>query len=121
MIVLHAVPIIVARIGGGEVSHLPGVRGIPSSDVPRAGSPYAYGQQRRALLDKPQVCHLCGSAPATSADHEPPLSRHVHVPGTGCCTLIPSGLRCQRRQGGRLMRQHEPERKRSIPPPSRRW
>ncbi len=102
------------------MSHLPGVRGIPSSDVPRAGSPYAYGQQRRALLDKPQVCHLCGSAPATSADHDPPLSRHVHVPGTGCCTLIPSGLR-QRRQGGRLMRQHEPERKRSIPPPSRRW
>jgi hypothetical protein len=62
-----------------------------------------YEQQRRELLDSPagQFCVHCGE-PATEADHQPPLSLHRHISGTGCCQLVPSCFKCGREQGGQL-------------------
>lgn len=69
--------------------------------MPRRGSPYGgdYGRQRRALLGLPCELRLvCAGAPATEADHDPPLRRHRHVEGSGCCRLRPACWACQRRQ-----------------------
>jgi hypothetical protein len=41
---------------------------------------------------------VCNGARATEADHDPPLSRHRHVEGSGCCRLRPACGPCQRRQ-----------------------
>lgn len=53
------------------------------------------------LADSPMCVH-CGRRTATEADHNPPLSRHVHVPGSDCCVLLPSCFDCARAQGGQL-------------------
>lgn len=69
--------------------------------MPRRGSPYGprYERARRALLGRPCALRLvCDGAAATEADHVPPLSRHVHVEGSGCCRLQPACGPCQRRQ-----------------------
>lgn len=62
-----------------------------------------YHRQRTALLasSEGQFCIHCG-ARATEADHQPPLSLHRHVPGTGCCRLVSSCFDCGRKQGGAL-------------------
>lgn len=41
---------------------------------------------------------VCEGDPADSADHSPPLSRHEHVRGSGCCVLRPACMRCQHEQ-----------------------
>ncbi len=65
----------------------------------------AYGHQhqvaRRALLEANPWCAHCG-APATEADHQPPLALHEHLEGSGCCVLVPSCHDCGRKQGGHL-------------------
>ncbi len=61
----------------------------------------SYKQARSRLLAVEQVCAHCGRA-ATEADHQPPLSQHAHLDGTGCCRLVPSCPRCARRQGAIL-------------------
>jgi hypothetical protein len=69
--------------------------------MPRNGSPYgpAYERARKRLLGRPCALRLvCDGAPATSADHVPPLSRHRHVEGSGCCHLQPACTPCQNRQ-----------------------
>lgn len=69
--------------------------------MPRKGSPYGpgYERERRRLLGKPCRLRLvCSGDPATEADHVPPLSRHRHVDGSGCCKLQPACGPCQRRQ-----------------------
>jgi hypothetical protein len=43
---------------------------------------------------------VCDGVLADSADHDQPLSQHDHVPGSGCCRLIPACTACQRKQGG---------------------
>lgn len=54
------------------------------------------------LVGKPQCCEVgCGTV-ATTADHFPPLSRHVHREGTGCCVLRPMCVEHMVAQGGRL-------------------
>lgn len=58
----------------------------------------------------------CGRA-ATSPDHVPALARHDHQAGSGCCTLVPSCLPCQRTQGARIRN----TRTRTRATASRRW
>ena len=72
--------------------------------MPRSSSPYGprYVEARRRLLAGRPLCwHGCGRL-ATESDHDPPLARHYHVEGSGCCVLRPSCKPCQRRQGGEL-------------------
>jgi hypothetical protein len=49
---------------------------------------------------------VCDGAPASEADHVPPLSRHRHVEGSGCCRLRPACGPCQRRQAVDLANEH---------------
>src|SRR5262245_13516253 len=51
------------------------------------------------LLDPPVDCAHCKRRIANTLDHDPPLSMHVHRPGTGCCRLIPSCEECNRAGG----------------------
>jgi hypothetical protein len=91
--------------------------------------PTAYGHNyrraRAVLLAQQLPCQLrlaCDGAIADSADHVPPLALHVHVPGSGCCRLLPECLACQRSQGGsvaNLLRARA--RTPAIPRPSRVW
>lgn len=69
--------------------------------MPKA--PYAargYRRERARLLGLPCAC----GAPATQADHQPPLALHHHVEGSGCCVLVPSCAKCAVEQGGRVSR-----------------
>lgn len=71
--------------------------------MPRKGSPYGPAHERfkRDLQRRPRACQLrlvCEGAWASEPDHDPPLSRHRHVEGTGCCRLRPACGPCQRRQ-----------------------
>jgi hypothetical protein len=69
--------------------------------VPRRGSGYgpAYQRAKARLVGRPCELRLvCDGAPATEPDHVPPLSRHRHVEGSGCCRLRPACGPCQRRQ-----------------------
>lgn len=62
------------------------------------------GEHRRARLVQLEAqpwCEDCGE-PATIADHCPPLSRHEHVPGSGCCFYRSQCARCSARQAGEL-------------------
>lgn len=72
--------------------------------MPRRGSPYgpAYDRARRVLLAGRPMCVHCRRRLATEADHQPPLTLHVHRNGAGCCRLVPACGPCQREQAGRL-------------------
>jgi hypothetical protein len=60
---------------------------------------HRYQLLRASLLGLPCALQLvCDGDPADSADHTPPLSRHDHVEGAGCCVLQPACLRCQGEQ-----------------------
>lgn len=98
--------------------------------MPRKGSPYGprYEKVRAALLGAPcQMQLMCDGAPATSCDHEPPLSRHTHIEGSGCCLLRPACTPCQLRQARMLSGQTAHFRSLGLEPPradiepSRRW
>lgn len=76
---------------------------------------------------------VCNGDPADSADHDPPLSRHQHIEGTGCCRLRPGCRACQGKQARQLagetarfkkygLRPPEQTRTNTDPlPPSRDW
>ena len=69
--------------------------------MPRKSSPYGkrYVKVRRAQLGQPcQMRLVCDGSPADSSDHDPPLSRHAHVEGSGCCALRPACMACQHKQ-----------------------
>ena len=55
---------------------------------------WPYQQARARLLASRPSCHVCGLPGADSADHVPPIHRHHHVEGSGCCVLKPAHLRC---------------------------
>jgi hypothetical protein len=66
--------------------------------MPGKGSPYGprYEAVRAAMLGQPcQLQLVCDGDPADSLDHHPPLSRHHHIEGSGCCLLRPACMRCQ--------------------------
>jgi hypothetical protein len=66
--------------------------------MPKHGYGHRYQMQRAKLLaSEPECAHGCGR-PATEADHQPPLSLHVHVESSGCCTLVPSCVPCRKAQ-----------------------
>ncbi len=71
--------------------------------MPRAGSPYGHHhvRARAALLADNPPCAYCGDV-ATVADHQPPVSMHEHLEGSGCCVYVPSCGRCSSMQGGML-------------------
>jgi len=88
--------------------------------MPRKGSPYGprYEAVRAAQLGQPcQMQLVCDGAPATSCDHEPPLSRHHHIEGTGCCLLRPACTACQGKQARMLAGQTARFRKHGLIPP----
>ena len=88
--------------------------------MPRRGSPYGprYEKVRRAHLGQPCELRLvCDGSPADSTDHEPPLSRHTHVEGSGCCLLRPACMRCQVRQAHLLAGQTARFKRLGLPPP----
>lgn len=98
--------------------------------MPRKGSPYGplYEKTRRALIGQPcEILLACSGAPATSADHDPPLSRHNHVEGAGCCRLRPACAICQKVQGRALavethrLKAHGLTPPQAVPAPSRVW
>lgn len=69
----------------------------------KTATPYGhrYRQDREKVLRHGARCHSCG-APATEADHIPPVSMHKHREGSGCCQLLPACGPCQRSQGGQI-------------------
>jgi hypothetical protein len=94
---------------------------------------YRYRKLRQKLLAQPQSCYLrlvCNGQLADTADHDPPLTLHDHVAGSGCCVLIPACSDCQHEQG-RLLAQlkrnrncdpaHDYRDTRPLPQPSRSW
>ena len=74
--------------------------------VTKPGSPYnsRYRRQRAALLGMAPWCHHCRERRATEADHQPPLSLHVHREGSGCCQLVPSCKPCRQKQAVAILR-----------------
>jgi hypothetical protein len=68
----------------------------------RPGYGTGYDRARRELLAPGRICVHCRTRPATRSDHQPPLSLHRHVPGSGCCVLVPSCYECERLQAGLL-------------------
>lgn len=100
--------------------------------MPRKGSPYGprYEKVRAAMLGLPCELRLkCSGAPADSVDHDPPLSRHTHVEGAGCCRLRPACMSCQSKQAITLANETRrlgrrptlPAVERVVPEPSRVW
>jgi hypothetical protein len=90
-----------------------------------AANPYGweYQKARAAMLAERPRCVLrlvCAGALATTADHTPPLSRHFHAPGSGCCTIQPACKPCQQRQAA-MLGHGARARRRGIPTPSRQW
>jgi len=64
---------------------------------------HRYKLVRASLLGQPCALMLmCDGDPADSADHTPPLSRHEHHEGSGCCRLQPACMRCQSEQARML-------------------
>ena len=60
---------------------------------------HRYRLLRSALLGLPcELLLVCEGAPADSADHTPPLSRHEHHEGSGCCRVRPACMPCQGEQ-----------------------
>jgi len=88
--------------------------------MPRKGSPYGptYERMRQAMMGLPCEMRLvCDGAPSTSLDHTPPLSRHDHVEGSGCCHLRPGCAACQQKQAKTLAGETRHFRARGMEPP----
>ena len=83
---------------------------------PAYATPGYVRERARILADGP-MCAICRCRVATEADHVPPVSRHAHVDGTGCCTLRPSCATCARRQGAILSGYRGPRPAPPIAPP----
>jgi hypothetical protein len=84
-----------------------------------ASPAYQYAHQKaraRLLADSPPCVH-CGSPEANVADHQPPISLHDHVEGSGCCELVPSCTPCSHRQAGELGGALTPERRPPVVAP----
>lgn len=88
--------------------------------MPRKTSPYGKRYEKVRAAQRGQPCQMrliCDGAPSTSSDHNPPLSRHTHVEGSGCCELRPACSACQCQQAKMLAGQTARFRKLGIPLP----
>jgi hypothetical protein len=64
---------------------------------------HRYKTIRASQLGLPcQLQLVCEGDPADSSDHTPPLSRHEHHEGSGCCRQQPACMRCQGEQARML-------------------
>jgi hypothetical protein len=71
----------------------------------------SYLRGRAQLLAPRPPCHEPGcDRPAVVADHDPPLSRHQHLEGAGCCVLRPHCRYHSDAQGARLRNTRAPDR-----------
>src|SRR3954470_3373396 len=70
--------------------------------MPTAYKDQRYRKERARILADSPLCVHCRERIATEADHQPPLSMHMHEAGSDCCVLVPSCAQCGRRQGGVL-------------------
>ena len=61
----------------------------------------AHRKARLLQLERMPWCEDCG-APATVADHDPPISRHEHDPDGCWCRLRSQCVPCSQKQGGEL-------------------
>jgi hypothetical protein len=89
----------------------------PAGDV----SPYAevaYRAARAELTRFPKACWKSCGRPATTIDHVPALARHAHIPGTGCCELLPCCAACNMAAGARIGNRGRTPRR---PYASRQW
>jgi len=89
----------------------------PAGDV----SPYAepaYRAARSHLVRFGGECWKHCGRPATTIDHVPALARHAHIPGTGCCELLPACHACNMADGARIGNR---SRTRQRPYASRQW
>lgn len=63
----------------------------------RAYNDPEYRRLQALLKANPQPCQLrlpgC-TGKATTPDHQPRLSQHHHVRGSGCCQLVPACHHC---------------------------
>jgi len=88
----------------------------------RPGCGKDYERARAVLLASHPPCVYCG-APATTADHVPPLCELP--PGQWRGRLVPACLRCNQRRGGwRLVnarRRRRAVERVAAPAPSRVW
>jgi hypothetical protein len=83
----------------------------------------AYGRQyrkrRESLIGLPcQLQLVCEGDPADSADHSPPLSRHEHVEGSGCCVERPACMACQGEQARLLSMETKRQQRDGVPEPT---
>src|SRR5262245_18946268 len=85
--------------------------------MPDPAYEWAYQVERRKLLADHPLCVHCQEREATRADHQPPLSMHEHIPGTGCCILVPSCQPCEIRQAVLLQRPHYRPPPEALPEP----
>lgn len=69
----------------------------------------AYKAARKTLLASNPPCHWCG-APATTADHEPPIA----VVGRPHLQLVPACAKCNYGRQSRPLKPYQPK-------PSREW
>ena len=92
---------------------------MPRSKAPHISTAYDshYQRMRRRLLASGPRCAHCKRRRAQTADHQPPISRHVHRSGTGCCVLLPSCFDCMRLQAGALGGPRQPAPPVIIPDP----
>jgi 5-methylcytosine-specific restriction endonuclease McrA len=68
--------------------------------MPNPAYGHRYQLERAILLRNNPRCSICGESGANSADHVPPLWKHRHVAGSGCCILRPAHLSCNIRKSG---------------------
>jgi hypothetical protein len=66
--------------------------------------PEYRAMQRMLKAQEVQCWRGCGRL-ATSPDHHPPPAPHTHIRSSGCCTLHPSCLKCQKQQGAAITNQ----------------
>ncbi|HEY6416343.1 MAG TPA: hypothetical protein VIX41_08900 [Acidimicrobiales bacterium] len=77
-----------------------------------------YREAKQVLARTPTPCSWGCGRRATTPDHVPALAAHRHIPGSGCCVLVPACGPCNYGRGARLRNR---TRVGARPGASRRW
>ena len=80
-----------------------------------AGRDHQYRKARKELLASRPLCYWCKEKPATTADHEPPLSAFPD-PSLWRGVLLPACLSCNSSRGAKFGNA-----RRKLPRRSRNW